>query len=862
MASSAAAQNWLLAQQVESRLKTLMKSKDHPTYNDINHALSQLRGACEAVIFADFEYSTAVGVEKHLWDVHILINNRYRKLMEHYKKATKNHIERRATAKHYADFIKTSQYFYKSYIQRIASHFDGLELLYRIANRLSLSLLAADRRVKVSPEIQQLVEISCYTTLLHLGDLSRYRNGFRTKDRSWQPALGYYALANDFRPTDGAAHSQMSVIALADQHHLDAVFHLYRALTTACPYSLAKGNLETEFKKVISAWEKKAPQQSNDKLGMLCWWFVLLHAKFYQGQKFLSTQKELEKEILSRLSLLLKEQSFADILAKLVIINIAAQYFAQQRIQTEASHEAALCSYTFCLEFNIRFFTTLLQTFLPELEDQSAGEDITNVTNGSLPEPSHEKITVVARRVLPAIRQYSTWLVSNIKYILLLSSSEHSSTSTAVHIKEMWKIYAQVLTRLTQLFPEKQLASVGYLLEEDEATLGFEPLRDNALPKGCDLFKNIGGEPKPRLTVQGLDRHHPNVEMKSRIQDIFLVGLTFHLDPKVPINLDQSTGRNFFLMVEEVGSPLDLESSLFFTPTHTSKSTFSPRESDESYHEDSAKETVTTYEAHQSMETDMLRMVDDLVEPSTNCKHNSHDETSYGMHSRTANDIFAPVGSNGYGSQNRSTPKMLPSLPGFQNSAFAPQKSELKPTSPHRGQFSPIPLSTRKQQLDAAANLEKMTGYSRSGSSWGQQNSLVSSGSSYKSFAKQLQEGLDEPGSPMMNSTWGPQQSRPASGSLPRSVNQILQESLSQQYMPLSSCFSDSSSLYANTTPPPARYGVVGAKSSVFGTTNGNNSTTYVGASDFDRDTMLQSSLWNGSQHFGHNRTPPGGQGD
>lgn len=899
MESSPAAQNWAsvspspffahassicdeadavhrLAQQVETHIKDSMKDQV-PTYNEIENALaeyvhphphqctlanrSRLRIACEAVLFADIEFATSVDVEKRLWSVHTLINNRYRKLMEHSKKANKSHIERRAITKRYADFVKTSQYFYKGYIQRLASHYDGLEPLYRIAHRLSLGTLTADQKVKVTPEVGHLIELSCHATLLHLGDLSRWRNGFRIKDRSWDPAMGYYALANDFRPADGAAHNQMSVIALSEQNHLDAIYHLYRALTTKNPHVLAKSNLETEFKKIINAWEKKIPQHNNDKLGLLCWWYVLLQAKFYQGSDLTAAQKELEKEILSRLALQLQLQSLGATLEKLVIVNIAAQHFAHDRIQqaAETSLEAAFNSYNFCIGFNVRFFTVLLQTLLPELEDQPTGEDIPNVTNGSRPERENDKITAIARRVLPAIRQYSTWAMANTKWLMALAAPETANTLIAAQINDMWKTFANVSTRLGELFSGNQ-ASVDYLLEEDENTFGFEPLRDFAFPQGCDLFKNISGEPKPRVSDHGVERHHPNIEMQSRIQDVLCISLTFHLQPTTPITLSQSNGRNVFHFVEEVARSPNAN-AFFPTPTHTSKGTFSQREPDDSHNSVVRDEDGSTYDVHHSMENDMLRMVDDLVEPSSNGLTRCNDETSYGMGSRTANEIFAPSTSSNGGDwqQVRSSPKMLPSMPGFQYSAFVPQPNELKPSSPLRSTYSPGPLATREQQLDAAATLDAMTGYSRNGMTWGRQPSLVSSSVTHQSIPKQLEKDLDDP---LVGTTWARHRPGLASFLSPRPVNQMLQESLAQQYMPKSSDFSNSSSLYANSTPPHARNGVLGARIGMLATTNG-NSTMYAGASDFDRNTMLQSSIWNGSQqHFGrYTQTPPGGQG-
>ena len=285
-------------------------------------------------IFLDFEFATKEGVENHLWDAHVLINSRYRKLVTHYRNVEqKKSVERRKLEKRYVDFIKTSQFFYKGYIQRLASHFAGMKGLRRIAHRLSLQTLTTDQRVQVSSDVEHLIEMSCHATLLRLGDLSRYRNQLRTKDRSWEPALGYYGLAGDLYPDSGSSHNQMAVIALAELNHLDALYHLYRAIAVKEPHPLARGNLEIEFKKITTLWEKNSVSQTrNDSEATLILWFVRLHAKLYKGVQF-STHDELENEVLSRLVCLMKEQSFETTLEKFVLTNIAAEYLAAEKVQ-------------------------------------------------------------------------------------------------------------------------------------------------------------------------------------------------------------------------------------------------------------------------------------------------------------------------------------------------------------------------------------------------------------------------------------------------------------------------------------------------------------------------------------------------
>jgi hypothetical protein len=294
-------------------------------------------------MFLDFNYAANSSIGKRLWDAHTLINSRYRKLLDRYRKGDQKKliVERRKFEKHYADFLKTSQFFYKGYIQRLASHFGGVPGLKRIAHRMSLDLVSVEQPLMATGELAVLLRISCHASLLRLGDLSRYRNMMRTRGRSWEPALAYYFLANGLCPESGTAHNQMAVIALADQNHLDAVYHLYRATTAQDPHPLARGNLDIEFKKIVTGWEKQRAMPKTDTLTTLIWWFVLLHSKFYDGLEF-STHEELENEVLSRLTLLLKEQSFGDTLEKFVLINIAAQAVALERARGEQNPDSII----------------------------------------------------------------------------------------------------------------------------------------------------------------------------------------------------------------------------------------------------------------------------------------------------------------------------------------------------------------------------------------------------------------------------------------------------------------------------------------------------------------------------------------
>lgn len=104
------------------------------------------------------------------------------------------------------------------------------------------------------------------------------------------------------------------------------------------PPPTAKGNLEIEFKKISAAWSKgelipRGVQKDDQGPGRaLVGWFMRLHARCYKGIEF-AGHDELENEVLSQLAIDLKERSLEGTLNKVVLINIAAEYFAGIRLQ-------------------------------------------------------------------------------------------------------------------------------------------------------------------------------------------------------------------------------------------------------------------------------------------------------------------------------------------------------------------------------------------------------------------------------------------------------------------------------------------------------------------------------------------------
>lgn len=792
-----------------------------------------MRIACQSIVSLDFDLAQRESVGARLWEAHGLINKKYRKNLDKLKAADprKVAVEQRKLTKHYADFLKTSTHFYKGFILRLCSLAGELPRLARIAGAMRIEVSSMGNSPRPSPQRQHLLELAVHATLLRLGDLARYRSLLRTKEPGWDVSLGFLNLANDLCPEDPNAHHQMAVVALARDNHLDALYHFFLALSAIqAPPALAKKNLAIECKKIYNAWKKHQVSKTMTKSEKFIWWFVVLQSNFHRGDEF-SAQYELESQVLTDMVPLLKDEAFDDTLQKCVVISIAAESTATTQLtgknttawlhdcanenleQGDQKKPGTVQSFYFSMAFNISMMSVLLQNFVAELPGNNHDE-------GHDPNGFSAKIC----RIIPALRQYSIWLAHSSDTMLeFATTSEVRERRTCI----MWQLYAEALTGIAQSYSISKLTRVAYLLEEDARTAGFAVFRNSEL---ASFYYAKDGTLKPHFNDNGVTKQGPYLETESRLYDVIITAVNLVASGKIPLKLGDLDGH--FEYDDEFGvrraSPI---TDLILCP-----SPFSPDQGNQYAEELGRSRTVecktpmgyganslpanhavgpvpsSVVDSNQAMDTDMQRMVDNLLGPHLT----SADETSYGMDSQAAQEIFAPIGSNGYDNRFQSTSTMLPSLPGLYANAFTPQVNEL-----NSRQMSPLALSTKEKRLSAAHALDEMNGF-----------------------------GSDR-GSP-----WGPTRFTPNPSSY--SVNQSLQESLSRQYA--SSSFSNSSGIFPDATQQRMN-GTRAFNAGPFAV-NGNDSTIYPGASDFERNVMLQSSIWNGSQpHQRSMQTPPGGQG-
>ncbi|KAF9890940.1 hypothetical protein FE257_005197 [Aspergillus nanangensis] len=546
--------------------KELLKSlaEKEPTFAEITQFLSVFRAACQNAILQDFELARSINVENRLWDSHLKINNRFRKLLARFREESgkkKRPVEKRKLEKHYLEFIKSSQRFYRGFIQQLSSHFGGIPELEKVARKFNFdNPPVEDYPTSVPQELRKYILLSCHATLIRLGDLSRYRETeLVSKDRNWGPAIGYYDLATVIYPASGTSHNQLAVIALADGNHLRATYHLYRALAADESHPSARGNLEIEFRKITNAWVKRElipPEDAGIPGRALAPWFVYLHAQCYKGSDF-PEHDELESEVLSQLAVDLKERSLEGTLQKFCLINIAAEDLSRARQNEEPTSNSSL----FFQRINVKTFFTLLQILLAEVE-RFAVED----PHHGDAKTSPDRVTVVGRRILPALRNYSSWLLT-VSH-LLVGQKEEKDTPLAVQVTEFWKIYANTLTLLASTFDVVHLPEIDYLLEEDEETLCFVPLNKKSTTR---RYWDINGQPKPQMNDPGVERNHPNIEMLYRIREFVIDGLDLVVSNKIPVALIDDEDKKTFIYKED-----DLPDQFFASPSghhHTLSST-------------------------------------------------------------------------------------------------------------------------------------------------------------------------------------------------------------------------------------------------------------------------------------------------
>ncbi|KAJ2974759.1 hypothetical protein NUW58_g8554 [Xylaria curta] len=747
--------SWGNAQKIRSeitgKLSNLTKERGTANYTtrfeEAEAMMAELRLACMTVIFHDFEYAVQRKVESSLWVSHTNMNSDYRKALSRLNTPGQV-VQKRKLDKLYRGFLKTSEQFYFVYIQQLYNRFSIPELQQIACRAKPQPVEQPAENVSPPAPLRALVIKSCRMTLVRLGDLARYRCQLSDKfsKTAFEAASDYYGLANNLDPEDGSAHHQLAVLHQISGQHFDIVYHFHRAIAVANPHALALGNLEREFKSPESSSQAKRGPPKNQSQAMVTW-FVRLHAFFFHGKHF-SQQSELEEEVLHRAELALKQKDPDDkLLLKMILVNMAAYDVSTDKVKSSWTMEGSQ-SCQFLLRFNIRMMLVLLRTLHHALRD----DPVSIVASDSRSNDGESCIafTPSLLTLLPLFRLYLAW--TYVTRADLVRYQEYLEP----HIKDLYRLLADVLTSL-HLYIEPTMGTISskYLLPEDTEAQGLRPLSDRRLPLFLHVEEQRNSVPPKRVKTQ---KPQQNVfgrqftqatEMVWRIRDIICCGAFLAGSAKFPIMLTTGTdnGRDVetWVFVDGTTTPLSsneaklsrLLSKLNFgdvksgsenlteqatnksrtqnvkgspIPTSSEKApTTRMPQLDDTSNKSKSKYSNTPSTNYQDSElnedSEMINMVNKLLDPVDEVRPQSSQaqaDSSYGMHSSTANEIFGNLETSPV--QPSPVLKAIPSLPWDYFYKPTPHRSN----SRDQNQLSPnglnVPRSASGQFNELAAS--------------------------------------------------------------------------------------------------------------------------------------------------------------
>lgn len=469
-----------------------------------------------------------------MWKLHIFVNNGYRNLLHGTLRGQQHVVTRRKVEKLYNNYLTTALLFYKGYFQRLqAMH--GMPQIPRINNLLQLKALDVDEAQSARAPAGA-VQRSFHATLLHLGDISRWRDKARPKPDGLQTAMLFYELAHDLNPRSGAAHHQLGI--MMEGNHLHVVYHLYRSFAVESPHPNALPNLEQEFKKLSQPTTSSRRGGPPDPDEAFSNWFTKLHARSYKGDQF---SQELEEEVIHRLEIALKKPNVLPLLLKMTLTNIAAYFVAKYKIDKEYSLNASnSCQYI--LRLNVRWILVLCRLLQSEVQEYVKA---TLPTGDALPQDKdvgnaeHSKQTsVFTDTILPLVRVYMAWLF--IYRADIVEYQDHLSP----YVFDMYRALAQSLTMVAKEL-KAALATSPYLLVEDVEALGMRPFDDAKLTTSvCRIHHEPEKDSfKPHWEDTGLPKNSREEETKRRLYDLMNCGFSLALDERFPLGVTTAASK-------------------------------------------------------------------------------------------------------------------------------------------------------------------------------------------------------------------------------------------------------------------------------------------------------------------------------
>ncbi|EEY20772.1 conserved hypothetical protein [Verticillium alfalfae VaMs.102] len=359
---------------------------------------------------------------------------------------------------------------------------------------------------------------------------------------------------------------------------------------------------------------------------------------------------------------------------------------------TSLENEASLYPKTI-LRLNFLFFGTVLNIFKTELEtlkvermdweDTHAGKDSSD-NNSTRPQSTPTELVI-----LPLVRLYTSWLVA--------CRAEVGIASPNVPVEQVGKLLAECLSLIAELHGGDGLSLAPHMLPEDHMAIGLLPLNDPTLEPRCRLSFN-----QELNVVKPLCDYYDGKLLEgweaglARMLDILLCGYALTEDPALPFAFHEdrlvftyggdvsttqkpqaspqqygvqepSQSAEYVKNPESVRQPAagDGQPSLEVAPNdassnpvkgsniahesgrngHVSANRYGP----DTTHIQPKNAATNTTEYDFSENSEVMNMVNDFMQPPDAhsamdnfpaSAQQEYDDSSYGMHSATANEVF------------------------------------------------------------------------------------------------------------------------------------------------------------------------------------------------------------------------------
>ena len=486
-------------------------------------------------VFMHFKYAHQIGAEEKLWGAQVSIHNEYRKTMGALR-GEGNTVSLRKIEKQYTRHLKTAQYFYRGFIERLSARY-RLPRLQRIAHAMGSSVQFLDIVDATADKVDTLVCQSCHRALLQLGDLARYRARHgRQRDHGPDAALAYYGLAHELRPSSGVAHHQIAVVLAGEKQDFDIVYHFYRAWAVKEPHPLVARNLASEFQAILASAAQGRTTAGLDPQHMFASWFVRLHARFFKGEPFLQ-RDELEEEVMHRFETLLRAPEALSMLQKALFVNLSAYHVALGTVHGNATRCSLIQAYKLIpcaeswteakalrCEFTLRFAVRSVLAIARDAE-KNIGDAVERVRSQH-DEQSRDSSYSLDREQynpLPLLRLAVAWVFACRKE--LVECQHHLEP----YVSAMHRALTRCLSIVMEIDSQLVLHSAAYLLPEDVETIGMVSFEDWSA-----LRLEGNGSWKPRFDEVGVKRDNPVKEDLARIHDIVQAGTQLTNMPSFP----------------------------------------------------------------------------------------------------------------------------------------------------------------------------------------------------------------------------------------------------------------------------------------------------------------------------------------